>query len=163
VAVPKRSQGRTVHYEAKLAGRLKRERELRGWSVEKVAELMTEAGCAMSGSAVWGIEQDPPRRITVDEYLTFAKVYGVRPDDLLLGADLVDNAAVRRELDRLETKAMDASFELAGFLSRYEQFVRAHLPAVPLVADKIESLWPWQQGSLEIDGATVRWEWTVPI
>jgi len=48
---------------------------------------MTTAGCPINQSAVNKIEQgDPPRRVTVDELVAFAKVYELEIEDLLLPA-----------------------------------------------------------------------------
>jgi hypothetical protein len=162
--VPKRPSGRTVGYEALLAQRLKGERELRQWSFDKVAERMTDAGCTMSGSAVWAIEKEPPRAITVDEFMTFAHVYEMRPEDLLGSSPhKVDSSAIRLQLNHMEKSALEASLPLARFLSQWERLVRENLQAIPQVEEELMEMWPLKQGKLEIKGAQVTWSWKVPV
>jgi transcriptional regulator with XRE-family HTH domain len=76
---------RQVLHEAHAAQRIRIERERLDLSYERLAEKMTEAGCAMQGSAIFKIENGrPPRRITLDEAVTFSQVLGVKLHDLLV-------------------------------------------------------------------------------
>ncbi len=85
--MPKINAGRPRGPEADAAIRVALERERRGWSAAELARRMTTAGCPINQSAVNKIEQgDPPRRITVDELVAFAKVYELEVEDLLLPA-----------------------------------------------------------------------------
>lgn len=93
--MPRPNQPRSVDTEAHVARNIRREREQRGLTYERLAEKMTEAGCPMHGSAVYKIENsDPPRRITVNELVTFARVFGVALEDLLVPVEV----AARREM-----------------------------------------------------------------
>ncbi|MFF4847962.1 helix-turn-helix domain-containing protein [Streptomyces sp. NPDC001194] len=70
--------------EDNVAAHVRFERGLRGWSTAELARYVTEAGCPISQSAVWRIESGEPRRkITVDELIAFAKVFGKGVHDLL--------------------------------------------------------------------------------
>ena len=96
--MPRPNKPRDVLAERNLARRIASERDVRGWTNEGLAKRMTDAGCAMTGSAIFKIEKgSPPRRIVVDELVAFAKVFGVTVEELLLPPEV----AVQRELARL--------------------------------------------------------------
>ncbi|MDQ2782709.1 MAG: hypothetical protein M3Y26_09290 [Actinomycetota bacterium] len=83
---------------------------------------MTDAGCPMVGSAIFKIEKaDPPRRIVVDELVTFAKVFGVTIQDLLLPPEVVAS----RELTRLVAEWDAASTSAAGAIAARDLAWRA--------------------------------------
>jgi transcriptional regulator with XRE-family HTH domain len=86
--MPKVNPNRTVEWERILARRIKQKREERGWTMEALAQRMTEAGCQMQKSAVAKIESpaagERPRRISLDEAVTFAAVFGVSLTSLLV-------------------------------------------------------------------------------
>lgn len=91
--MPPRKPGRAVAGEQHLAERIGAERERRGWSYEQLARAMTNAGCPMNQSAIYKIEKgEPRRRITVDELLGFAKVFGTNISALVLEQSIVDDA-----------------------------------------------------------------------
>lgn len=70
--------------EDNVATHVQIEREARGWSTAELARRVTEAGCSMSQSAIWRIENGEPRRkISVDELIAFSKVFGRPLHDLL--------------------------------------------------------------------------------
>ncbi|MEU0369077.1 helix-turn-helix transcriptional regulator [Streptomyces sp. NPDC006283] len=70
--------------EANVAAHVKYERELRGWSTGELARRVSDAGCPVSQSAIWRIENGEPRRkISVDELIAFSRVFGRSIDDLL--------------------------------------------------------------------------------
>ncbi|MCY0926924.1 helix-turn-helix domain-containing protein [Streptomyces sp. H27-H1] len=74
--------------EANVAAHVQLERELRGWSTAELARQVTAAGCPLSQSAVWRIENgEPPRKISVDELVAFAKVFGKPIEQLLEPVD----------------------------------------------------------------------------
>lgn len=90
--MPPRNPGRALAGEQHVAERVAVERERRGWSYEQLARAMTNAGCPMNQSAMYKIEKgEPRRRITIDELMAFAQVFGTNVSDLLLdrsiGAD----------------------------------------------------------------------------
>lgn len=73
--------------EEYLAARIRYEMEQRGWSQERMAKEMTDAGHPFHQSAVSKIvnPKDGKRRsISVDDALGFAKVFGTTVDDLLM-------------------------------------------------------------------------------
>ena len=93
--MPRPNQLRSIASEKALARRVAHERESRGMSYEGLASRMTKAGCPIQASAIYKIEKaDPPRRITVDELVAFAQVFGVPVEQLLLPPE----AAVSKEL-----------------------------------------------------------------
>jgi transcriptional regulator with XRE-family HTH domain len=96
--MPRPNKPRDVLAETNLAKRIAAERDARGWTNDGLARRMTDAGCAMTGSAIFKIEKgSPPRRIVVDELVAFAKVFGVSVEELLLPPEV----AAQRELARL--------------------------------------------------------------
>lgn len=75
---------RSIEGESNLARRIAIERRNAEWSYEALAKRMTAVGCPINASALYKIEKgDPPRKITVDELLAFAQVFGKHVDDLL--------------------------------------------------------------------------------
>lgn len=75
---------RSIGAEARLAVRITAEREARGWSPARLAEVMTEAGCSMSTSAIYKIEGGEPRRhISVDELVTLSAVWAIPVERLI--------------------------------------------------------------------------------
>jgi transcriptional regulator with XRE-family HTH domain len=71
--------------ERRAAARIRRERARRGDSVRGLAALLAAAGAPVPDTAVAKIENGE-RRLTVDEVVAFAKVFGITTDELLLGA-----------------------------------------------------------------------------
>lgn len=102
--MPRRRPG-TIGREESLARRIQYERERRGWSQSKLAEYVTEAGCPINQSAIWKIEVHkgmPRRRITVDELMAFADVFGLSIADLLVHPDIATNAEARELANRIQ-------------------------------------------------------------
>ncbi|MFI1097341.1 helix-turn-helix domain-containing protein [Streptomyces sp. NPDC020917] len=56
--------------------RIKLERDSRGWSTNALSDRLNAAGYEMNPSAVWRIENGQ-RRVTVDDALGFAEVFGI--------------------------------------------------------------------------------------
>lgn len=88
------SPARTVFAEEALARRVQAFREAQGWSPAGLASRMTKAGCPMSQSSIWKIENPDPetgrrRRITFDEAVTFARVFNESIETLASPADVV--------------------------------------------------------------------------
>lgn len=91
--MPRPNKAREAPHEAHLARRIEQERKKRDLTYDRLAEKMTEAGCAIQGSAIYKIEHgDPPRRITVNELVTLSQVFGMRVNQLLVPADLAARA-----------------------------------------------------------------------
>jgi transcriptional regulator with XRE-family HTH domain len=96
----------------------------------KLAKLMTDAGFDMTQSTISKIENDdPPRRITVDELVGFSQVFRIRADELLLPPELVVDKAARKLLEDWRA-ARVADAEAFGRL--YD-----HLRAHPTRADSL--------------------------
>lgn len=117
--MPPKGQPKTVLAEEALAARVTFEREGRGWSPGGLASRMTQAGCPMTQSAIWKIENgNPRRRITFDEAVTFARVFEMALEDLSMPPEFV--AAER---------ASAAAQELAWKIESVEKLVYDEIPA----------------------------------
>jgi transcriptional regulator with XRE-family HTH domain len=82
--VPKKTTPRAPGPDEWASARIRHERELRGWSTAELARRVTEAGVAMRQQQVWQIESgEPPRKLSVGEAATIAKVFGLTITDLL--------------------------------------------------------------------------------
>lgn len=104
-----RTNNRARGPEADVAARIAMEREHRGLSAAGLARLMTDRGCPINQSAINKIEQgDPPRRITVDELVAFAQIFGLEIDDLLTPA----HAARDREVELAYRGLAEAASEI---------------------------------------------------
>lgn len=68
--------------EENIAVRIKLERDARGWSTNAVSDRLNAAGYEMNPSAVWRIENGQ-RRVTVDDALGFAEVFGISLSNLV--------------------------------------------------------------------------------
>ena len=86
--VPRPNPGRVIGAEETFADRVRIERERRGWSYEATAQALTDAGCPVQSSAIYKIEKaENRRRITLDEAVAFARVFGASLDELLRPVD----------------------------------------------------------------------------
>lgn len=153
--MPKAKQPRQVQHERHLARRIKEEREARDLTLDRLAQRMTDAGCPMDKSAIYRIESgDPPRRITVDEAVTVARVLGLELDELLMPAGVVKSkeatrlwrryATLRRQEDELRRRVTDVLEELLAVVDAgYEDEVRLASEdiGVDLDADQQALLW----------------------
>lgn len=100
--MPRPNKARKVYAEEHLAQRIAKERAAAKppMTLEGLAKRMTDAGCAIQASAIYKIEQgDPPRRITVDELVGFARVFGTTPEDLLTAPELRASKRIAPLLD----------------------------------------------------------------
>jgi transcriptional regulator with XRE-family HTH domain len=131
---------RSIGGEDNLARRIERERTARGWSYETLAKKMTDAGCSIQGSAIYKIEKaDPPRRITVDELMALATVFGKSIENLLTPIEALDQARAKQLLVDLDEADKDLSmavfmvhalheklFELASDDPELFEYVKGH-------------------------------------
>ena len=102
--MPRVSPFRSLANERNVARRIQFEREQRGWTYEGTAKRMGDAGCPIQPTAVYKIEKaDPPRRITVDELVAFAKVFDTSVENLLAPAELAN----KPQWQALAKKALD--------------------------------------------------------
>ena len=100
--MPRPNKDRTINSEADLAKRISEERLRRGWTFDGLASRMTDAGCAIKGSAIYKIEKgSPPRRVTVDELVGFARVFET-PIERLLAPQGDPEAQLEGTLKRLD-------------------------------------------------------------
>jgi len=116
--------------EDALARRITYEREQRSWSPGGLANLMTKAGCPIGQSAIWKIENGNPRRkITVDELLTFAKVFEVEVTNLLLPPELAarpDLLVLIEKRVEAELRVWKAEDELSDAQQNLNAFLKTH-------------------------------------
>ena len=121
--MPRPNPGRSLASEANLAKRIAYEREGRGLSYGALASLMTEQGCAMRGSAIYKIEKgDPPRRVTVDEFVALTKVFGLTAEELLTPVELIELSYAKElidELDRVAEMINEAAIRMFEMFTRY--------------------------------------------
>jgi hypothetical protein len=111
-----------------LARRVAAERAARGWSNETLARRMSEAGCAIQPSALYKIQSEPPRRITVNELVGLSAAFGVSVQELLAPADQVITGLVKErfdawlrvsaERDRVAQRVRDLETEIRELLDR---------------------------------------------
>lgn len=84
-----------------LAERIETERRARGWSQERLAVEMTEAGCPLPQSAISKIEKPARggrRAITVEEAIAFSRVLDIPLVELVLPAEAMGNATILKDL-----------------------------------------------------------------
>lgn len=118
--MPRPNRPRHIGGEASLAERIKFEREQAGMSPAGLASRMEKAGCPINVSAIYKIEGgDPPRRITVDELVAFARVFDVPVDDLLVPANVVREKKLLDGIDKLT----DRFFALRAARKEYDDEV----------------------------------------
>lgn len=128
--VPRPNAPRLPSAEDSLALRIRYERMRRNWSADELARRMTEAGCPLNQSAIWRIENATPRRkISLDEALGFAKVFGLDLDDLI-GTSMED--VVGGQILSLVSKMRETSEELRSLRRQLVLAIaadtKAHLP-----------------------------------
>jgi transcriptional regulator with XRE-family HTH domain len=112
--MPRWIEGRRSSHERWVAERIQRERAARGWSYEAVANAMADVGCPLPASAVFKIEKgDPPRKISLDEFLAFAQVFGMAPDHLMAPPEAADEEETARLLEEV-TEASERVEELGA-------------------------------------------------
>lgn len=154
--MPKRTANRPISErgEKNLAERIRRERRQRRWSYEALAQEMTRVGCPISKAALYSIEQDPPRRITVDELVAFSEVFGFDIANLLTPIPLLNQkhahelidllSAARREVRQNIADLMQGLFEvehIADVNEELSEYVKGHLESLKKV-DFEECIFP---------------------
>jgi len=120
--------------EDNLARRVAWEMNQRGWSQERMAKEMTDAGFPLHQSSVSKIvnPKDGKRRaISVDDAIGFARVFGVTVEDLLIPLEAVFDTGIRDTLIRLEKlhqQREDLDREAAALATRLVQYAHAAGP-----------------------------------
>lgn len=162
---------RSIEGESNLAQRIQREREYRGLSYEALAKAMTDVGCSIQGSAIYKIEKgDPPRRITVDELVAFARVFDVEVEDLLTPVEVLRTQRGKQLLKDLEdadralldsmsrlTNGYLEWFDIAAFEPDLREYVDNHRFRKKLSDEVVEHM---SLGSLVVDGRRVDFDAT---
>lgn len=123
----------TVTSSQGLARRIAYERERRDWKQTTLARRMTDAGFEMTQSTISKFERaDDARRITVDELVAFATVFGIRVQDLLVPLP----AVLSREVERVMRRHRDAN---AAFSAAIDEVIeaRSELGALMARADEL--------------------------
>jgi transcriptional regulator with XRE-family HTH domain len=123
--VARRNKPRSIGAEANLAERIRRERSKRGWPPSDLAKRMTSAGCSLTTSAVYKIEdREAPRRISVDELIALSQVLGTTVEDLLTPVDVLEKERARQllaDLDNADDELEQAIGKLLqGFTELFE-------------------------------------------
>ena len=67
---------------ARFGQAVRRLRQQRGWSVEKLASLMAEAGCPINRQALNRLETWSSRYVTLDEAVALAAIFGTTVERL---------------------------------------------------------------------------------
>jgi transcriptional regulator with XRE-family HTH domain len=110
--VPRPNPPRSLQSEENLARRIAYERDRRGWTYESIAKRLTDVGCPIQGSAIYKIEKgNPRRRISVDEFVAFTRIFEVSAADLLIPLELIAEHEALNLIAELERKyhALSAS------------------------------------------------------
>jgi transcriptional regulator with XRE-family HTH domain len=155
-----------VFAEDHLAQRIAAERTERGWTIDGLAQRMTEAGCSMTGSAIFKVEKgEPRRRIVVDELVAFSQVFGIPVDELLMPPETARKAEVIRLVLAWHTATVEHTRTLrdlhdaSGAIRRY---VSDHPDVVPELAEILE-VWAdetFDEGDREFEVAFEMWSLT---
>ncbi len=145
--MPRQNRPRSIGREQGLARRIGYEREQRGWSYAGLASRMTSVGCAIDQSALYKIENATPRRrISVDEMVALARVFGLGLDDLLVPPEIVADSEAVRLLG--EYRAARAAVEDAWFA------LARHAASHPRVAALLEAQTTEDDLSMDMVNAT---------
>jgi transcriptional regulator with XRE-family HTH domain len=135
--VPRPNPPRSLRSESNLARRIAHERDRHGMTYEGLAKRMTDLGCPIQASAIYKIEKSkPPRRITVDELVAFAEVFGVQPEQMLLPPEVVESAVLRDLLHSWEearANAVDAKQAEEDALAALQRFATEREDREPLL------------------------------
>lgn len=134
--------------ESNLRERIAYERESRGWSLAVLAERLTDAGCPMDRATAYQVERGN-RRITWDESVALARVFGVTLDDLtepMATLDDRDGKALLSKLDAL-TADLRAAVDRLGEVSA--EYARSRPAVHEYVHGHIgrEARWQTEHGS----------------
>jgi transcriptional regulator with XRE-family HTH domain len=106
-------------------------------STEGLAKRMTDLGCPINQSAIWKIENgDPPRRVTYDEALAMAEVFGLPLEELSVAPE----AAADREAIRLFDELRRAQQETRDARTRLSVHVSAHPTTWAAIEEHMENL-----------------------
>lgn len=85
--MPPKKPPRQVNHERHLAARIRELRIEKDWTLDRVAEKMTAAGCPIDRSAIYRIEKSN-RQISFDEAVTFATVFAEALPSMMLPPEI---------------------------------------------------------------------------
>jgi transcriptional regulator with XRE-family HTH domain len=132
--------------EETLARRIQHERERRGWSFERLASAMNEAGVRIGGSALWKIENQRPRRtISLDEAMAFSKVFEMPLEQLLVPPELAADQELFRLVDQYgaqHVSAATAKADCANTARQIEWLLHDHPESVNRLIEFLEHAFP---------------------
>lgn len=120
--MPRTTTGRNRDEERIVAARITAERTRRDWTITDVAAAMADAGCPLPASAIYKIEKgDPPRRITLNEFLAFAAIFEMEPADLLRPPTPPDPARLAELVEALREKSAEVASVVDAWCSVHEE------------------------------------------
>ncbi len=151
--MPRPNPPRRLFAEPHAAARVAIEREARSWSYEGMAKRLTDLGCPIQASAIFKIEKGkPPRRITVDELVAFAKVFDLSVEEMLVDPARRLPAEMARLLERFEgyrdrriaNLAEYSRIELEGteIMDRIEDLTRQRPEGAEVLARQLQERYP---------------------
>lgn len=129
-----------------LAARIERERKARGWSQERLAKEMAQAGCPLPQSAISKIERPGPggrRAITLDEALAFSRVFNTPLPELVVPID-----ALRRGLGAL-WRMVDEGAETVKESDLQRSQVRFQVQRLQSLSDETPEVRDWLRSLLQ--------------
>jgi transcriptional regulator with XRE-family HTH domain len=138
--MPRPNPIREIAGERTLARRIAYERKQQGMTPAGLAQRMTELGCPINQSAIWKIENStPPRRITYDEAVAFAKVFGLTLDELAvppevaadkkLRALLAEHARIDDEIKKLKRRERELTEQVVALVDRFPDRFTQEVPS----------------------------------
>ena len=148
--MPRPNRQRAVYAEDHLARRIAAERTERAWTIDGLAKRMTDAGCNMTGSAIFKIEKgEPRRRIVVDELVAFSQVFGIPLDELLMPPETARKAEVIRLVAAWHAATAQHARTL-GELNDAREALSGYVAAHPeSTADLAETLQAWADEAVD--------------
>lgn len=112
--MPRQGKPGTIRGEEHVARRIAMERELRGWSYDKLAFQLTSAGRPTDQATVYKMEKGKPRRkVTVDELVAFSDIFGLSVDQLLSDPDVAAETHALRDFERYVRASQAAAAAVA--------------------------------------------------
>ena len=136
-ALAARRPPRPIGAEDVVAKRLRFERSKHGWTVEGLAQRMTDVGCPINPSSIWKIEKAERRRINLDEAYALARVLGISLDQLITPIGVVSE----QEIARLLREAEDQANEFVDLFERMATTVNQLKVAAGEAVEAGESRW----------------------
>ena len=153
--MPRPNRPRSLGSERSLARRVQLLCSQRGWKYPELAERMTAAGCPIQTSALYKMHSDPPRRVTVDEFVAMANVFDIDPEDLLRPVEVVEQEwaeDVARDLVGAASSMDDAQAELVRAALRLAEVGRSSPDLFEFITNLYKTASPARQWFAEFVG-----------